>query len=367
MALLPTSSTYNFQSIEIELIIREAYERIGILGEFVEAQKLESANRSINFLLLEWMNKSVNLWTLQTAFLPLVQNQRQYAIPEVVEDIIQVNLRTSTRPTSTLSLVAAAASSTGTAAYAFDNNQYSACTQTVPNGWISYDYGLGNFQQILFVGVQSFTQEDYTLSVQVSDDNTDWITVATIPKQTYPEQAIQWFEILPPADPANPGGFRYYRILETGGATLDISELYFNNNIYDFVISDISRYEYLTLPNKFLASRPNCYYYDRQISPNLYIWPVPTLDYNCIMYSYKQMMQDVGSLYTNTLQIPSYLYPALVAGLAWQLAIKFNPQSAGMLKGEYEASFTIATVENSESVPINIYPSWSGTRGGSYL
>ena len=36
-----TSGRYNFQVIEVELIIREAFERIGILGEFVEAQKLK--------------------------------------------------------------------------------------------------------------------------------------------------------------------------------------------------------------------------------------------------------------------------------------------------------------------------------------
>ena len=51
--MLPTSGTFNFQSIQIELIIREAFERIGILGEFVEPQKLDSAKRSIDLLLLD--------------------------------------------------------------------------------------------------------------------------------------------------------------------------------------------------------------------------------------------------------------------------------------------------------------------------
>ena len=66
--MLPTSGTFYFQSIQIELVIREAFERIGILGEFVEPQKLDSAKRSIDFLLLEWMNKSINLWTLESSF-----------------------------------------------------------------------------------------------------------------------------------------------------------------------------------------------------------------------------------------------------------------------------------------------------------
>jgi len=32
--MLPTSGTFNFQSIQIELIIREAFEKVGIPGEF---------------------------------------------------------------------------------------------------------------------------------------------------------------------------------------------------------------------------------------------------------------------------------------------------------------------------------------------
>jgi hypothetical protein len=360
---LATSNTYNFQSIEIELIIREAYERIGITGELVEAQKLESANRSINFLLLEWMNKSINLWTLRTAFLPLVTNQAAYSIPSTVDNIIQINLRTYTRV-----LNGTPASSSGIAANAFDGNPLTACTQTAVNGFISYNYGANNLQQITFVGIQSLTLQSYTLNIQVSSDNMNWITLLSIPTQSYPAGVIQWFDIPTPIDMITfPNQGLVYQIIETGGATLNIAELYFNNNVYDFTISNISRYEYLTLPNKNLTSRPNTYYYDRQISPNLYIWPTPTPDYNCIQYSYKSMLQDVGNLYTKTLEIPAYFYPPLVAGLTWQLAIKFNPQMAESAKMEYERSFSIATIDNSESTPINIYASWSGTRGGSYL
>ena len=54
-----TSGTYDFQSIEVELIIREAFERIGISGEFIEPIKLDSAKRSINFLLC-FINFSLN-------------------------------------------------------------------------------------------------------------------------------------------------------------------------------------------------------------------------------------------------------------------------------------------------------------------
>jgi hypothetical protein len=348
-----TSGTYNFQSIQIELIIREAFERIGILGEFVEPQKLDSAKRSLDLLFLEWMNKSVNLWTLQSTYLPLVTSQAKYTLPVTVSNIIQANLRTSTRQLNGVAQTNTANTydngGGGTAAFAFDGNPATACTQTVTNGNISYDYGEDVTQQINFVGIQSNTNTFYTLVVESSQDTTTWTTLFTIPAQNFVAGVNTWFDIPTPIQA------RTYRIRETGGQTLNIQEIYFNNNLNDFQISDVSRSEYLTYPNKQLQSRPSVYYLDRQITPILYIWPVPTPDYNCLFYSYKEMIQDTGNFYTNAVQVPSRFYPALIWGLSWHLALKFNPQAAGMLQAEYEKSFNTASREDTEGTEIKIY------------
>jgi len=343
--MLPTSGTFNFQSIQIELIIREAYERIGILGEFVEPQKLESAKRSIDLLLLDWMNKSINLWTLRTAYLGLVTGQGQYILPQTVSDIFQVNLRTSTRQ-----LNGTPGSSAGTAADAFDGNPLTSCDQNPNiNGNISYDYGANVTQQINFIAVTSQVTRVYTLNVETSADNATWTLLQSIPAQSVAANVNYWFDIIAPIDA------RYYRIIETGGAVLNIQELYFNNNVLDTPISNVSKDEYLTYPNKKLQTRPSVYYLDRTITPILNIWSTPSSLYNCIQYSYKQMIQDSGGFYSYGLEIPSRFYPALIWGLSYQLALKFNPQSAAMLKSEYEESFNIATKEDSESVNISIY------------
>lgn len=346
-----TSGKYTFQVIEVELIIREAYERIGILGEFVEAQKLNAARTSINFILLEWMNKSVNLWTLQSAYLPLITNQGQYIFDNIVGDIIQANLRTSTRQLNGTP----AASNGGNAANAFDDNQNTSCNAGA-NGNISYDYGAGNTQQINFVGIQSFTNTSYTLKIQTSPDNSTWENLYEIPAQTFPEKTVLWFDIPTPINA------RAYRILETGGATLNISELYFNNNVLDMPISSVSRYEYYTYPNKKLQGRPTIYYLDSQINPVFNIWPVPSSQYNCIQYTYKKMMQDVG-LFTNSLQIPQRFYQAMVWGVAYHMALKYTPQMASMMQGEYEKSFALAASEDAEIIPMRIYADYSK---GSY-
>jgi len=168
---MPSSSgTYNFQSVVVELLIREAYENIGISPELVEPQKLDSARRSLNLLLLDWMNKSVNLWTLKSAYLSINKGQGQYILPDYLNDITQVNLRTSSRMLNG----APASSNGGVAVNAFDDNDSTACTQDAPDGNISYDYGEGNAQSINFIGVTSSSNTKYSLIVEYSQNNVDW-------------------------------------------------------------------------------------------------------------------------------------------------------------------------------------------------
>ncbi len=343
-----TSGTYNFQSVEVELLIRDAFEQIGVLPEFITPQKLESARRSINLLLLEWMNKTTNLWTLQSEFLSLNEFQIKYSLEKYVLDITELNLRTSNRELSG----SPASSNGGIALNAFNGDNTTACTQDAADGNISYDYGVGNTQKITFIGVTSNDDTEYSLAIEYSLDNVNWENLKTIPKQLYKKGKLVWFDITAPVNA------QAYRIQETGRATLNIQEIYFNNNVLDTVMSGVSRDEYLQMPQKNITGRPSIFYFDRTITPSLYIWPAPTQYYNAIDYSYKKAMQDVG-LYTNTLEIPARFYPALVAGLSFKLALKFNNQIAEMLNQEYQNIFNLATIEDSEDVIFSINQGWS--------
>jgi len=373
--MLPTSNTYDYQSIEVELLIREAFENIGVFGEFVESQKLESARRSIQFLLQEWESKSTNLWTLQTRYISLNPNQGKYNLADQVNnisDLIQVNLRNYTRQLDGVPQSNSGQSyddsGGGTAASAFDSNEATACIQTLPDGNISFDYGENVTQKINFIGIQSNTTQNYSLVVEYSQtpENPDtWFplritapmgTFIGIPKQEYPEGIglIKWFDIQIPVDA------RAYRIRETGGLTLNIREIYFNNRTSDLPMSKISRDEYYSFPNKLLQGRPNLYYLERLISPNLFIWPVPSsLAFNCLQCSYKRAIMDVGAFMNNTVDVPARFYPALTLGLSWKLAIKFKPEAAESFRTLYEEAFTIATIEDSENTPITIMPDYN--------
>jgi hypothetical protein len=48
------------------------------------------------------------------------------------------------------------------------------------------------------------------------------------------------------------------------------------------------------------------------------------------------------------------MYPALIWGLSYFLALKFNPQMTDMMEAKYERSFAEATKEDTEDISISI-------------
>lgn len=352
-----TSGTFNFQSIQAELVIREAYERLGILGELVVAEQLVSAQRSLNFMLADWSNRNVNLWALESTFLNLTAGLPTYTLPIQTSNIIQANLRTSVRQLNGVasSHLANGNPGAGTASFAFDNNPATACIQGAPDGYISYAYGLNNSEVITFIGIQSNIDTTYTITIDGSNDGNIWTNLLTLGALTYSAGVNQWFDMF------NITPYRFYRVKENGGAILNIQEIYFNNLVQDTTLSEISRYEYQTYPQKHLVGRPTTYYVDYSINPVFYLWPTPSPQYNCISYSWQQAIEDVGT-YVDSIQVPSVFYEPLVWGLSYRLALKYAPDKAQLMKGEYEQALAIAINENSEDTPMRIAVDYTAGR-----
>lgn len=343
---MSTSGTYNFGSPQSEQIIREAYERIGILPDTLTQQKIDTAQRSINFILQEWVNKGNNLWTIRRGMIGLNPNQSAYNLPLALIDIKTATLRTSTRNLGGTAFSSAG----GIASNAFDGNPATACTQTAPNGYISYNWGAATYA-ISMVGVQSNATLNYTLACETSNDNITWTTALNIPIQSYPIGNLLWFVVPVPTYAS------YFRVRETGGATLNIQELYFSTNISDTPITRISEYEYTSIINKSsFTGRPSSFYVDRQVTPILYLWPTPNSSYNNLYFSYWCAMQDIGAQINNA-EVPARFLEALCAALAFRLAVKEGLPSdrVQMLESLAEVAYHTAGQEDRERVPLRIY------------
>lgn len=343
---MSTSGTYSFGSPQSEQIIRDAYERIGIDPSLLTEKQINSAQRSINFILQEWVNKGNNLWTIRRGMIGLIPNQNTYNLPLGLIDIKTAALRTSIRNLGGTAFSSAG----GTASNAFDGNPATACTQTAPNGYISYNWGIATYA-ISMVGVQSNATLNYTLVCETSNDNVTWTNALSIPIQSYPAGNLQWFVIPVPTQAS------YFRVRETGGATLNIQELYFNTSISDTLITRISEFEYTSILNKSsFTSRPSSFYVDRQITPVIYLWPTPNSSYNNLYFSYWCALQDVGSQQNNA-EVPARFLEPLCAALAFKLAVKEGLPSdrVQMLGSLAESAYHTAGQEDRERVPLRIY------------
>jgi hypothetical protein len=347
------SGTYAFQSLENDDLILECFERIGFAGDQLVPVQMQSARRSLNFLLLDWISKNINLWTIHKLYLPLTTGQGSYVLATSITDILEVLQRNFTRqlngtPQSN-TLATYDNNGGGNPLYAFDGNQTTACIQDAPNGNISYTYGEGVSQTITFIGITSNVTGSYNLVVEYSNDNVNWslLNVEWSNPYVYTAGVTRWADVITPMPAMT------YRIRETGGGTLNITEIYFGNNTIDLKMSPVSRDTYLSFAQKFLQARPTTYYFNKALIPKLDIWPTPTSDYQVLQYSFIRTMYDAGTFF-NTTSVPAKMYPALAAGLTWMLAVKYKPEMADNLKAQYEETFAIATAKDSENVDLSL-------------
>jgi hypothetical protein len=136
---------------------------------------------------------------------------------------------------------------------------------------------------------------------------------------------------------------------------IDILSLVVKRSGTDFTMSRISRDAFLNLPNKTSTGRPTQYFLDRQITPNLKLFPTPENSTDVIVYDALTRIQDADSA-ANTMEIPFRFYPCLTAGLAYYIAMKRAPDRIQFLKTVYEEEFERAMGEDRDRSAFNVTP-----------
>ena len=240
------SDTYAFNP-DVSDLVEEAYERAGL--EMTSGYDIRTARRSLNFLMLEWQNRGINLWTITE---------------ETLANTLEVP---------------------GT---------------TLEKGVATYDIAMGTIGLL-----------DVILRT-------------------------------------NPG------VLATQN---------------DFRINRISQPTYSNIPNKLSQGTPLQYHFDRKEirdfaadadqPSTITFWPVPDEDskYTVIYWRMKRIA-DVGSDASNTMGTPDRFLPALVSGLAYQIATK-RPEAMvriPFLKQQYEELFKEAADEDRVKTSARFVP-----------
>ena len=136
---------------------------------------------------------------------------------------------------------------------------------------------------------------------------------------------------------------------------IDILSVVVKRSGTDFSMTRISRDTFLNLPNKTSTGRPTQYFLDRQITPNLKLYPTPENSTDVIVFDALTRMQDADTQ-VNTLEIPFRFIPCLTAGLAYYIAMKRAPDRIQLLKSVYEEEFERAMAEDRDRSAFNVTP-----------
>jgi hypothetical protein len=126
----------------------------------------------------------------------------------------------------------------------------------------------------------------------------------------------------------------------------------------DLTCTRISSSTYATIPNKLTQARPLQIWIQRLEAPQITVWPVPDAAQTYqIVYWRLRRMQDAGNG-TNTADVPFRFLPALVAGLAYYLALKLpnGMERLQMLKQQYDEAWQLAADEDREKAAIRFVP-----------
>jgi hypothetical protein len=97
---MTTSGTIAF-NMEFTEIAEEAWERAG--REMRSGYDLRTARRSMNLMTIEWQNRGINMWTVDSGTVSLVTGTSRYQLPIDTIDLMEHQIRTNSGNATTQS------------------------------------------------------------------------------------------------------------------------------------------------------------------------------------------------------------------------------------------------------------------------
>ena len=283
--------------LDVSDYIEEAFERCGI--EVRTGYDLKTAKRSLNLLLADWANRGLNQWTIKQTSITVAADITEY-------------------PGGTLTMTVG------------DSASFSV-SETITGGTSAATASVTN--------LPSATSMAITIPTGTFTSG-ETLTGGTSAATTTLSAAVDLTDVQ---------------------ATIDILSLVVKRDSNSYAAGRLSRDGYITIPNKTDTGRPSQFFLDRQITPNLKIWPAPENSTDILIFDRLYRIDD-GDDFTNTLDVPFRFYPALAAGLAYYIALKRAPNRIQVLKPLYEEEMERAMTEDRDRASFNIVPSLSYSR-----
>jgi hypothetical protein len=324
---MATSGSSSF-NIDLTEYVEEAFERAG--GEMRTGYHLRTARRSMNLLFADWANRGVNMWTFEQDFIPLVQGQMTYALPEDTVDLLDHVIRNNANSQSTQADLTITRISVST--YATIPNKL---TQGRPiQVWVQR---LTGSSSLLAATVQTDVQPtDTTIAVN---------SVAGLPNSGFIQLTNSSTTEL---------------IFYNGIQLPDTNPVSDTNPAY---LLQCARGQNGTGISNFGAGNPILLVQQ----PSITVWPTPNAS-NTYQFVYWRMrrIQDAGGNGAYTMDVPFRFIPCLVAGLAYYIALKI-PEGISrleILKQQYDEAWQNAANEDQDRSAVRFVPRQMFIGGG---
>lgn len=269
-------------------VVDHAFRRCRLPAQAISSEMQTYALESLSLMLSEMANIKTPSWCIERVILPLYQNQPIVPLPVGTVDVLNLNY-----------LVL---------------QQLSGSTSTTST---SYSVLFDDTTVVNTVGIK-WAAAAVPVTFQVSNDGLAWTTVGSS-SEVAASGDITWTDI----DAALP--YLYFKVTST--STLAYTTITLGNMPQEIPLGTLNRDTYTQQSNKVFPSRPNSYWFQRDIPiPVLHIWPAPFAaaeQAQLILWRHRHIM-DTENL-QQEVEVPQRWLEAIVNGLAARMAAE-TPQ-----------------------------------------
>lgn len=349
---MASSGTVGVQIYRVADLIESIARRCGVTSDRLTPEGIDVVSGAMWRFLAHMSTRGINLWRITETLYGMLQGQQWYSLAQGDIDIV----RLVHRQPQVLAAAAITSSAGGVTANLVDQNLATGCQQAGPNGNLVFDWGAGSVQQVKNVGINSIPAANLNLVFEISNDQIVWAQVLAPGSVAYAAGGWQWYEIDPPGVPS-----RYFRIRETGGATLDLAEVSLASLVTDIDLTPLDRDQWAVWPNKFSQGRPAQYYMDRQMTPRFALVSAPNAaeTFYCIKGWIHRHIEDVGAM-SNTLNIPERWYQAIIDSVSWSVLPELPGADLGRAQLLERAALSVtlpdAEKEERQRGPVKLVP-----------
>ena len=307
MANTSGASAFN---LDLSELVEEAFERAG--SEMRTGYDLRTARRSLNIMFADWANRGINLWTIETGSITLVQGQNTYPLPNDTIDLLEHLIRTDANSTSNQADLTITRISVSTYA-------------TIPNKLTQ--------ARPIQVWIQRYNGQASPISA----------TLTTTITSTSDTIVLSDVTGLPAA------GFIKIdnEIINYGYITQDA-------NAITGTLSSCFRGQQNTIA---VAHTATATVYWQQV-PAVTVWPTPdNVQPYTFVYWRLRRTQDAGGG-VNIMDVPFRFIPCMAAGLSYYIAGKVpqGMERIAMLKAQYDEAWELAAYEDHEKAALRLVP-----------